>query len=82
MGLVILHPERNYVESFPTKLFEYMAAGLPVVISDFPFFHELLDPGGCAIYGDPPDPAQIAAAINVSIAPPASPRYLIAGQSP
>ena len=64
VGLVILHAERNYEHSLPTKLFEYMAAGLPVVISDFPFFRELLDPVGCAIYVDPLDPAQIATAID------------------
>jgi glycosyltransferase involved in cell wall biosynthesis len=64
IGLVILHPERNYVESFPTKLFEYMAAGLPAVASDFPFFRELVEPIGCALFVDPLDAAQLAAAID------------------
>jgi glycosyltransferase involved in cell wall biosynthesis len=64
VGLVILHPERNYVESFPTKLFEYMAAGLPAIASDFPFFRELVEPIGCAVFVDPLDPAQLAAAID------------------
>jgi glycosyltransferase involved in cell wall biosynthesis len=64
VGLVVLHPERNYMESFPTKLFEYMSAGLAVVVSDFPFFHELLDSIDCALYVDPLDPAEIAAAID------------------
>lgn len=63
-GLVILHPERNYVVSYPTKLFEYMAAGLPVIVSDFPFFRELLEPIGCAVFVNPLDPAGLAAAID------------------
>lgn len=68
VGLVILHPERNYVESFPTKLFEYMAAGLPAIVSDFPFFRELVEPVGCAVFVDPLDPAQLAAAIDELLA--------------
>ena len=68
VGLVILHPERNYVESFPTKLFEYMAVGLPAIVSDFPFFRELVEPLGCAVFVDPLDPAQIAAAIDELLA--------------
>lgn len=63
-GLVILHPERNYVVSYPTKLFEYMAARLAVIVSDFPFFRELLEPIGCAVFVDPLDPAALAAAIE------------------
>lgn len=68
IGLVILHPERNYVESFPTKLFEYMAAGLPSIVSDFPFFRELVEPVGCAVFVDPLDPAQLGAAIDELLA--------------
>lgn len=64
VGLVTLHPEESYVESLPTKLFEYMAAGLPVVVSDFPYLRALLDPIGCASFVDPLDPAQIAGAVD------------------
>jgi glycosyltransferase involved in cell wall biosynthesis len=64
VGLVVLHPERGYMESLPIKLFEYMSAGLPVIASDFPYWRELLDPIGCAIFVDSLDPEQIAAAID------------------
>jgi glycosyltransferase involved in cell wall biosynthesis len=64
IGLVLLHPEPDFVASVPIKLFEYMSAGLPVVASDFPYWRTLLDPIGCATFVDPLDPARIAAAIN------------------
>lgn len=64
VGLVTLHPEESYVESLPTKLFEYMAAGLPVVVSDFPYLRDLLDPVDCASFVDPLDPSQIAAVVD------------------
>jgi glycosyltransferase involved in cell wall biosynthesis len=47
-----------------TKLFEYMAAGLPVLYSHFPKLRQLLEPIECGIPVDPTDPQEIAAAID------------------
>ncbi|EUJ43236.1 glycosyltransferase [Listeria riparia] len=35
LGLCLLHPIPNYLHSMATKLYEYMAASLPILASDF-----------------------------------------------
>jgi glycosyltransferase involved in cell wall biosynthesis len=47
IGLSLLLPEPNYLHSLPTKLFEYMAAGLPVITSDLPKSKEIVQAAGC-----------------------------------
>lgn len=63
-GLVTLYPIRNYIEARPVKLFEYMAAGLPVIASDFPRWREIVSESQCGLLVDPTDPEAIASAIN------------------
>ena len=36
LGIVTILPSKNYIESLPVKMFEYMSAGLPVIASNFP----------------------------------------------
>lgn len=67
VGLVLLRPEPNYVESQPIKLFEYMASGLPVVVSDFPYWRRFVcesEFGPCGVLVDPEDTRAVAAAID------------------
>ena len=58
---------RNHVLSSPNKVFEALAAGVPVVASDFPVIRSILldDPDGpLGAVCDPADPAAVAAAVR------------------
>jgi glycosyltransferase involved in cell wall biosynthesis len=63
-GLTVLHPEQNFLTSQPVKMFEYMAAGIPVIASDFPLWRSMMESIGCGLLVDPRDPGAIANAIS------------------
>ena len=52
-GIVTLLPVPNYVNSQPTKMFEYMSAELPIIASDFPLWTEIIDGAGAGLCVDP-----------------------------
>lgn len=52
VGLVFLAPLPNYLRSLPTKLFEYMAAGVPFCASDFPAWRQMFEGFGAGRFAD------------------------------
>jgi len=75
-GLVTLHPVINYLDALPVKMFEYMAAGIPVIASDFPLWREIVLGNQCGLCVDPKDPIAIANAIDFLVQHPAEARQM------
>lgn len=76
IGLVCLHPDPRYVVGWPVKLFEYMAAGLPVIASNFPLWREIVEGNNCGICVDPLNPKAIAEAIKYLVTHPEEARKM------
>lgn len=64
-GIVNFLPAPNHEYSQPNKLFEYMAAGIPVVASNFQLWRNMILPTKCGFVIDPGSPKKIAEAINL-----------------
>lgn len=67
-GLLIMLPAANHVDALPTKVFEYMATGLPVIVSNaVPLSVDIVRKHECGIVVDPLDGEQIASAIQYCV---------------
>ena len=64
IGLAVLKNLPNYVDAYPIKIFEYMAAGIPVVASDFPLWKEIVEGNNCGICVAPDNTKAITDAVN------------------
>jgi glycosyltransferase involved in cell wall biosynthesis len=68
IGVVCYLPMSIHLDAMPNKLFEYMAAGLPVIASNFPLWGEFVN--GCGLLVNPEDPKDIADTIKNLLADP------------
>lgn len=71
VGVITRHPIDRHLTAMPTKLFEYMAAGLPVVASDLPTIRPIVEAHRCGLLVDPLDPEEIARALSYLLEHPA-----------
>ena len=62
----------NYRYSLPNKLFQYMAAGIPVVASDFRQVRAVVEGSGAGVVVDTTSPNAIAKGIRHVLADPAA----------
>ena len=58
IGLHCVHRIKRYMVGLPTKVFEYLAARLPIIISDSAYWRNEF--AGCALFVDPEKPKDIA----------------------
>jgi len=69
VGLAMYLPEPSHLEALSTKLFEYMALGIPALVSDFPLWRRIIrqaDSGTCA----PPTVDGIASGLRTMLSNP------------
>lgn len=71
VGLLILLPKKNYMYASCNKLFEYMAASIPVIVSGLPFACAVVEKYRCGLLLKPSCGAEeVAAAIDWIMANP------------
>lgn len=70
-GLLLFKAAANHEEALPNKLFEYLGAGLPVIISNTIRASAIVTEHHCGIVVDPEDPAAVARAVAELINDPA-----------
>ena len=70
-GIVVYLPAENFIEAQPIKLFEFMAAGLPVIASDFPLWKRFIEDNACGICVDPHDTEAVRKACETLLDDPA-----------
>ena len=64
MSTILNVGQYSSLDNFPTKVYEYMAAGLPVIVSDYPFMRKSVQQDGFGVAVDPADVDAIAKTIQ------------------
>lgn len=63
-GIVTFLPMPNHVNAQPNKMFEYMSASLPVICSNFPLWHSIVEKNNCGKCVDPTSVNELSICIN------------------
>jgi len=80
--LAILKPIEEYKTTYPNKVFDYMAAGRPVVLAIDGVIRQVVESARCGVFAQPGDPAALAQAIRQLAADPAASRQMgLAGRA-
>ncbi len=61
-GIAILRPIEAYKTTYPNKVFDYMAAGRPVLLAIDGVIREVVEAAGCGLFVKPGDAAALAQA--------------------
>lgn len=64
VGFLLLQNTKAYRDSLPTKMFEYFAAGVPVVASDFPIWRGIVEQYDCGLLVDEKSAGAVANAVR------------------
>lgn len=72
IGASTLLPVGQYavMENLPTKVYEYMAMGLPVILSDIPYNRKVIEEYNFGVLVNPENPVEIAEAITYLLSHP------------
>ena len=65
IGASTFLPVPNYLQNFPIKAFEYLACGLPTIMSNFPYYMKHFTEG--VLFADPENPKEMAEKIRYLI---------------
>jgi len=74
--LAILKPLDEYKTTYPNKVFDYMAAGRPVLLAIDGVIREVVESAGCGIFAQPGNPAALADAVQTLAADPGRSREM------
>jgi glycosyltransferase involved in cell wall biosynthesis len=75
-GVALWKPVGDHTDSYPTKLFEYMALSLPVLTADLPLCRAIVETHDCGICVSPTDALAVADALAWLIAHPDEARQM------
>ena len=74
--LAILKPLDVYKTTYPNKVFDYLAAGRPVILAIDGVIRDVVEAAACGIFVKPGDPAPLADAIRALAADPSRARRM------